>query len=545
VRYARQVTQRSVEMDYDVDLSDAGILGAGAFADVRRATCRRTGKPVVVKVFRETDAIFADSLQRELDSLDAIRALTEREQREAAAGAAAAVVESAVDAGAGDAGFALDESNRARRGCHDYLAVYGDVDAAVSGDLMGEKEAGGHDTAGYYVDDNNHHHHHHHTSPSGTGGAKNRQGGEPALHLVADLLTGGDLFDFIVDDPVRSPNGRVLEPVAAHIGHQIVEALVHSQRAGWCHLDLKPENVCVVNPSDATSSPPPTSLAVEGGAEEGEEGEGDERVAAAAAAAADGRDDDDDGGGDATPPEVTLIDFGHARPVPSGSCVEDTDGYVSWSASSSSSSSDASATQGAGASGPTAHPVRYPQDAIVGEAGSDSYAAPEVLWQSTFGTTSDTWSFGILMYAMLSGALPWPEGKQRDFLLDQGEIDACLDAHLEHELLRPVIVDLLRACLVVDPQQRARPDQLLVHPVWAELLGDDAQLHDQSGGGRGRAPYPVFWDDHHADGMYEALPDYKQRAGVFQRQDVVKLRGSFMMSKVRRGLKLWGKTFKA
>ena len=76
-------------MDYDVDLSDAGILGAGAFADVRRATCRRTGKPVVVKVFRETDAIFADSLQRELDSLDAIRALTEREQREAAAGAAA------------------------------------------------------------------------------------------------------------------------------------------------------------------------------------------------------------------------------------------------------------------------------------------------------------------------------------------------------------------------------------------------------------------------------------------------------------------------
>ena len=84
-----------------------------------------------------------------------------------------------------------------------------------------------------------------------------------------------------------------------------------------------------------------------------------------------------------------------------------------------------------------------------------------------------------------------------------------------------------------------------MHPVWAELLGDDAQLHDQSGGGRGRAPYPVFWDDHHADGMYEALPDYKQRAGVFQRQDVVKLRGSFMMSKVRRGLKLWGKTFKA
>ena len=199
--------------------------------------------------------------------------------------------------------------------------------------------------------------------------------------------------------------------------------------------------------------------------------------------------------------------------------------------------------KGGGSEGDTLQPVRYPQDAIVGEAGSDSYAAPEVLWQSTFGTTSDTWSFGILMYAMLSGALPWPEGKQRDFLLDQGEIDACLDGHLEHELLRPVVVDLLRACLVVDPQGRARPDELLAHPVWAELLVDGAQTGDQTGE-RGSTPYPVFWDDHHAGGMYEALPDYKQQASIFQKQDVVKLRGSFMMSKARRGLKLWGKTFK-
>ena len=72
--------------------------------------------------------------------------------------------------------------------------------------------------------------------------------------------------------------------------------------------------------------------------------------------------------------DVVLIDFGHARPFPQG---------------------------------PTS---------IVGEAGSDSYAAPEVLRLGHFSPSSDTWSFGILLYAMLSGSLPWPEGGQVRFL---------------------------------------------------------------------------------------------------------------------------------
>ena len=180
--------------------------------------------------------------------------------------------------------------------------------------------------------------------------------------------------------------------------------------------------------------------------------------------------------------------------------------------------------------------MRYPQNIIAGEAGSDSYASPEVLQESTFGTTSDTWSFGIMMYAMLSGALPWPEGRQHDFLLDQVEIDACLDDHLSHNLLRPVVVDLLRKCLVIDPQKRSRPDQLLTHEVWDELFEADMtqQEADVGSARRGTSPYPVFWDmDQARPGAAAGLQTASRR---FQKKDVTKLRGNFMMSKVRRAL---------
>jgi len=52
---------------------------------------------------------------------------------------------------------------------------------------------------------------------------------------------------------------------------------------------------------------------------------------------------------------------------------------------------------------------------------------PEVLHTMCFSKTSDTWSFGILLYAMLSGSLPWPEGRQSDFLCDQNRIASTLD----------------------------------------------------------------------------------------------------------------------
>ena len=172
--------------------------------------------------------------------------------------------------------------------------------------------------------------------------------------------------------------------------------------AGWIHLDVKPENVCIA------------ALGPEG--EEEGEGEGENAQKRNNFAT------------------VRLIDFGHARPFPNGLTK------------------------------------------IVGEAGSDSYAAvsvdwflsffffflllevfvssltssfllsslsfllssssplslpttpqPEVLHTMCFSKTSDTWSFGILLYAMLSGSLPWPEGRQSDFLCDQNRIASTLD----------------------------------------------------------------------------------------------------------------------
>merc|ERR1719420_2408203 len=61
------------------------------------------------------------------------------------------------------------------------------------------------------------------------------------LHMIIDLLSGGELFDRIVDD------GCFTEKKAAEIIFQIADALDYLHQRRIVHRDLKPENLIYTN----------------------------------------------------------------------------------------------------------------------------------------------------------------------------------------------------------------------------------------------------------------------------------------------------------
>ncbi|KAG7393841.1 hypothetical protein PHYPSEUDO_000018 [Phytophthora pseudosyringae] len=64
--------------------------------------------------------------------------------------------------------------------------------------------------------------------------------------MLTDLVEGGELFDYIVD------MGSVSEQDAAHLLHDVCQALDYVHTRGVCHRDVKPENVLL---SDRSAKP--------------------------------------------------------------------------------------------------------------------------------------------------------------------------------------------------------------------------------------------------------------------------------------------------
>ena len=57
------------------------------------------------------------------------------------------------------------------------------------------------------------------------------------IHLVTELCTGGELFDYILEKKKFS------EKIAAHFLKQLFQAIVYCHHKGIVHRDLKPENL--------------------------------------------------------------------------------------------------------------------------------------------------------------------------------------------------------------------------------------------------------------------------------------------------------------
>ena len=64
--------------------------------------------------------------------------------------------------------------------------------------------------------------------------------------IVSDLCLGGDLLDWMIDDPKESVDEEILAYGAQH-----VDGCRSCHRAGLAHLDIKPENFCLEKDSDS------------------------------------------------------------------------------------------------------------------------------------------------------------------------------------------------------------------------------------------------------------------------------------------------------
>ncbi|XP_014209439.1 serine/threonine-protein kinase SIK3-like isoform X2 [Copidosoma floridanum] len=60
---------------------------------------------------------------------------------------------------------------------------------------------------------------------------------EKMIYLVTELASGGEIFDYLVK------NGKMSEPEARRVFHQIIQAVAYLHKKGIVHRDLKSENV--------------------------------------------------------------------------------------------------------------------------------------------------------------------------------------------------------------------------------------------------------------------------------------------------------------
>ena len=107
--------------------------------------------------------------------------------------------------------------------------------------------------------------------------------------------------------------------------------------------------------------------------------------------------------------------------------------------------------------------------------GTPAYVAPEVLGDSGYdGVTSDVWSAGVVLYAMLYGNVPFRADNMTEL---QRKIRTA-----EYDLASGVsskAKDLLRKILTIDLNKRLTSSEVLEHP-WMQDAADKVQLFTQA-----------------------------------------------------------------
>lgn len=107
-------------------------------------------------------------------------------------------------------------------------------------------------------------------------------------------------------------------------------------------------------------------------------------------------------------------------------------------------------------------------DLMKTSCGSPCYAAPElVLTQSPYsGRKVDIWSLGVILYAMLSGYLPFDDDAENEDGADIVRLYnyICSSPLTFPEYVSPLARDLLRKIIVSDPERRIGMDEIRKHP---------------------------------------------------------------------------------
>lgn len=106
-----------------------------------------------------------------------------------------------------------------------------------------------------------------------------------------------------------------------------------------------------------------------------------------------------------------------------------------------------------------------PQNAILNtQCGSPHYAAPEVLLGLGYdGPAADIWSFGVLLYAMVTGSLPFTAR-----LIPQLVQKIVAGVYRMPSFLSPLCKHLLSGILRVNPRDRMTIEEIINHPWWTK-----------------------------------------------------------------------------
>ncbi|KAL0787649.1 hypothetical protein Bca101_003895 [Brassica carinata] len=109
-----------------------------------------------------------------------------------------------------------------------------------------------------------------------------------------------------------------------------------------------------------------------------------------------------------------------------------------------------------------------PDEVFTDVVGSPYYVAPEVL-RKRYGSESDVWSAGVIVYILLSGVPPfWAETEQGIFeQVLHGDLDFSSDPWPS---ISEGAKDLVQKMLVRDPKRRLTAHQVLCHP-WVQIDG--------------------------------------------------------------------------
>ncbi|KAH7108311.1 Pkinase-domain-containing protein [Auriculariales sp. MPI-PUGE-AT-0066] len=93
--------------------------------------------------------------------------------------------------------------------------------------------------------------------------------------------------------------------------------------------------------------------------------------------------------------------------------------------------------------------------------GSPHYASPEIVCGKHYeGAPSDIWSCGVILFALLSGRLPFDDKDIHVLLrkVKHGQYE------MSPQIAHPAAIDLIRRMLIVNPTDRIAMDEILSHP---------------------------------------------------------------------------------
>lgn len=185
---------------------------------------------------------------------------------------------------------------------------------------------------------------------------------EDCLYLVLELVTGGELFDYLLK------TGRQTEEQARKLFRQLIDAVYYCHKMNVCHRDIKPENLLL-----------------------------------------------DQGG------NIKVADFGYAQYMRNAS-----DGSSGW---------------------------------VETSCGSPHYASPEVIIGDRYvGFQADIWSCGVVLFALLTGGLPFDDENLQKLLHKVKRGAFQIPSWVPEDA-----ADLVRRMLTVDPAGRITSSKIQEH----------------------------------------------------------------------------------